>query len=89
MRITKAKPLLNPIHTENTAKNDLFTWSELQMAKIYWKTMVCVLKLKNPKIHVTPKMGNKINDERNPVLEIKRKIIYDNYLFNSGEVTFE
>lgn len=52
------------------------------MAKIYWKTMVCILKLKNPKIHVTPKIGNKINDERNPVLEIKKHSLKEQQLFN-------
>ena len=44
------------------------------MAKIYWNAMVCVLKLKNPKIHVTPKMGNKIKDERNPVLKKRENV---------------
>ena len=53
----------------------VLTWSELEIAKIYWKTMVCELKLKNPKIHVTPKIGNRIKEERKPVLKVRKKII--------------
>lgn len=55
---------------------EYFTCNELVMLKIYWNAIVSVLKLRIPNTHVTPRIGRRIREERNPVLMKRRKQCY-------------